>query len=441
MKIVFVQPPNMQRKGKWKKQNVYRTPTNLAILDSYIINEGHEAIVYDLDIEGGTLDEMASLVMKENPSFVGFSCLTPRFPIILDIAYQCKKIDPYVKIVLGGPHVSGQPERALMDNNIIDYVLVGESEEALHELLLCIENNKSIKSIKNLVFRQKSKIVKNPVRPYINDLDSLPFPAWDLLKLDKYIDPAFYQGPHVGIITARGCPFNCNFCASNVIWGRKVRFRSASNVVNELETVCKKFDIHEFMFYDDTFTINRQRVIEICNEILKRRLNIRFYAQVRVDTIDLELVKLLKDAGCFGVAIGVESGNESILKDMGKSITKNDIRQGCDVLQKAKMPFLASYIIGHPGDTHETIQETIDFSIELNADQSKYLIATPYPGTKLYNMAVSQGIITEKGAENLGDHTYFQHVAANLSKVSDKDLLNYQQKAFDDYDKIKRPMC
>jgi radical SAM superfamily enzyme YgiQ (UPF0313 family) len=194
------------------------------------------------------------------------------------------------------------------------------------------------------------------------------------------------------------------------------------------------------MFYDDTFTMSKKRIIEFCDLIDRKGLNIRFYAQARVDTIDVELAVRLKKSGCFAVAIGVESGDDHILGKMGKQVTKQQIREGCESLKKAGMPFLASYIIGHPGDTHETIQATIGFADELDADQAKFLIATPYPGTKLFDMAVNAGLLSENGAENLGDHTYFQHVAANLSCVSDDDLLRYQQKAFDDYDERKRPI-
>ena len=288
--------------------------------------------------------------------------------------------------------------------------------------------------------RNGYKIICNPVRPFIEDLDSLPMAAWDLLKLDYYTDPAFFKGPHLGIMSARGCPNNCNFCASSVVWGRKVRFRSPENIVNEIDYSVKSLGINEFMFYDDTFTINRKRVFAICEELERRNLKIRFYAQVRCDTIDYTLAKAMKKAGCFAVAIGVESGDETILRNIGKRLTKEQIKAGCSALKKAKMPFLASYIIGHPGDTHETIQATIDFANELDADQSKFLIATPYPGTKLFDLAVARGIMPETGAQDLGEHTYFQHVAANLSDVSDEDLLYYQQKAFDDYDERKRPL-
>lgn len=437
MKILLVQPPNIQRSGKWKEQNVYRTPTNLVLLASYMRNNGCEVGVMDFDVEGGSIEEISFRIMGENPQVVGFTCLTPRFPVVVDIAKRCKAINPKVIIVVGGPHVSGQPKFILKDK-AIDYGVIGEGEEAFLELVDYLRDDKDPQNIANLIYRRGEEVKINNPRPFIDDLDVLPMPAWDLLNIDAYRDPAFFKGPHLGISFGRGCPWNCNFCASKVIWGRRVRLRTARNVVDELESAVNKFNINEFMFYDDTFTIDRHRVLQFCNEIRERKLNIRFYAQVRVDTIDYELANILKNAGCFTVAIGVESGDERILKSMGKGITKEQIRKCCKVLKDAKLPFLASYIIGHPGDTHNSIRATIEFANELDADQSKFLIATPYPGTKLYDLAVSKGIIKEEGADDLGDHTYFQHVAANLSCVSDRNLLDYQQSAFDEYDLRKR---
>ncbi len=439
MRITLVQPPNMQRKGKWKMQKVCRTPTNLALLAAYIRMSGHKPKIVDLDIQGGTLEEIARLILANDPQVVGITCLTPRFPITIDIAAECKRINPDVIIVVGGPHVTGLP-RFILKSPVIDYAVVSEGEEAFLELINNLAANKPVEQIANLICRYDGVVKINPVRPLIANLDTLPFPAWDLLMLDRYVDPAFYEGPHLGLMSGRGCPYECYFCASRVVWGRRVRYRSPANMLAEIEEAIDKYHIREFMFYDDTFTLHRKNILEFCEVVITRHLDIRFYAQVRVDTIDLKIVEKLKAAGCFAVAIGVESGNEAILKTMGKHLTKDQIRAGCKALKAAKMPFLASYIIGHPGDTHETIRQTLDFANELDADQSKFLISTPYPGTRFFDMAVERGVISEEGAEDLGDHTYFQHVAANLSEVSDEDLLAYQQQAFDDYDQRKRPL-
>ena len=439
MKLTLVQPPNMQRSGKWQSQKVCRTPTNLALLAAYVRKHGHEPKIVDLDIEGGTLEQIAHLVLVNDPQVIGFTCLTPRFPITMEIIAECKRLKPEVVTVVGGSHVTGLPEYALKEA-VLDFAVLGEGEVAFLELINNLASGQPVEKIANLIYRSTGLVKINPVRPAIADLDALPFPAWDLLKLDAYVDPAFYQGPHLGLMSARGCPFDCYFCASRVVWGRRVRYHSPANMLAEIEEAIDKYGIREFMFYDDTFTLNRNRILKFCEALIARRWKTRFYAQVRVDTIDVEIVKKLKQAGCFAVAIGVESGNEEILKTMGKNLTKEQIRSGCKVLKTAQMPFLASYIIGHPGDTHETIKETLDFANELDADQSKFLIATPYPGSRFFDLAVERGVISKEGAEDLGDHTYFQHVAANLSKVSNADLLAYQQKAFDDYDQHKRPL-
>ena len=440
MKTMLVQSPNMQRKGKWKKQGVYRTPSNLAMLASYVREHGHEVGIIDLDIAGGTLEEMASSIMLSDPRVAGFTCLTPRFPIILDIVRECKKLNPDVIVILGGPHVSGREKGHLFQDGLVDYAMAGEGEEAFLEFLDTVKGGGDPAGLANIISFRNGRMQENPPRPYIQDLDALPFPAWDLLDLQKYTDPAFYRGAHVGTMSARGCPFDCSFCASKAVWGKKVRFRSPANIAEEIGQVIDTYGITEFMIYDDTFTLNRKRTLALCNEIIDRKLGIRYYAQVRADTIDLELIQKLKESGCFAVAIGVESGDDAILADLGKSLTKRQIREGCRMLKEGEMPFLASYIIGHPGDTHETIQTTINFANELDADQAKFLIATPYPGTKLFDLAVEKGILGAEGADDLGEHTYFQHVAANLSRVSDEELLQYQQKAFDDYDKRKRPL-
>ena len=431
MRVTLVHPPNLQRSGKWEEQQVYRTPTNLALLASCIRQNGHEPKILDFDVARDSSENMTAQIIETEPHVVGFTCLTPRFPAVIDIARRCKAINPKIVTIIGGPHVSGLPQHSL--NGPVDYGIVGEGEEALIELLDTLETSGSVENIANLVFRSAGRVKVNPTRPFIKDLDSLPLPAWDLLNLDAYREPTVFNGPHVGIISGRGCPYDCYFCASRVIWKRRARFRSAGSIVNEVALLVRTFGINEFMFYDDTFTLNRKRVLEICSKIQEQHLNIRFHGQTRADTVDLEVARALKEAGCIALAIGVESGDEAILRQIGKGETKEQIRSAVDVLRKVGLPCICSYIIGHPGDTYESIQATIEFAKELDAHQSKFMIATPYPGTRLYDMAIQRRLLGERGAEDLGEYTYYQHAVANLSCVSDDDLIKYQQEAYDNY--------
>ena len=433
MKIVLVQPPNLQRSGDWKKMKVSRPPINIALLASYLRQFGHEPFIYDFDWFEGSADDMSTLILKQNPDVVGFTCLTPRFEITLHIAAKLKKAAPKIKIVIGGAHVNAVKERSLHSADI-DYAIYGEAEEASAELLKAIEAKGDPGEIRNLIYRKAGKIIMNPVRPFIQDLDVFPFPAWDLLNLQDYIDPVIFDGIHMGVMTTRGCAWDCIFCSSGVIWGRKVRFRSAENVADELQYIVETLGITNVMFYDDTFTLNKPRFLKICREIVKRKLNLRYYCQLRVDTIDEEVADGLAESGCITAALGVESGDEEVLRTLKKGIKKSQVYKAVAALKSAGVPILASYIIGSPGDTHESIRKTFDFARELDTDQAKFMICTPFPGTELFDMAVKKGILSGNPTPaQCAGITYYQHVAANLSKVSDEELLRYQKDAYSSF--------
>lgn len=430
MKIILVQSPNLQRSGEWKKMKVSRPPINIALLASYLREFGYEPFIYDLDWFGGSIDEMARLILSRDPDIVGFTCLTPRIEVTLSIAAKIKEFNPEVKIVIGGAHVNAVREQSLYTRDI-DYAIYAEGEDALVELIKTLEDNGDVSKVRNLIYRKNERIITNPARPFIQDIDKLPFPAWDLLNLEDYKDPAVFSGIHMGVMTTRGCPWNCVFCSSGVVWGRNVRFRSAENVADELEYIVVKLGITNVMFYDDIFTLNKMRFLKICQEIMKRKLNLRYYCQLRVDTIDEEVACGLAESGCITAALGIESGDEEILKTLKKGFNKSQVYKAVDVLKSAGVPILASYILGSPGETHESIKKTFEFARELDIEQAKFMICTPFPGTDLFKMAVEKGILSNNlTPTECSNITYYQHVAANLSKVSDEELKRYQRDAY-----------
>lgn len=435
MKISLVNPPNIEHSG------TFRPPINLASLAAYVRQYDHEPKIVDIEAQGlDDPEEIAALLMQYGHELIAFTCLTPRYPIIVEIARACKRISKDVIILLGGPHVSGDPESVFYDSSI-DYGIIGEGEGALLDLLNSLEKGTDVSEIPNLVFHNKDTIVVNSPRPFIKNLDELPFPAWDLLPLDLYNnDQLMFTSTYMGIISARGCAWDCNFCASRVIWKGKVRMRSAENLVEELKLLVKEYGISEFMFYDDTFSVNRKRTLKICELIKKEGLDIRFYVSLRADTINRKIAIALKSAGCVVVWLGVESGDEEILRETGKGVTKDQIRKTVANLKEVQIPIIASYIIGHPGDTHESIQATMEFAKELDTDQAKFFIAIPYPGTRIYKLATEKGLITKSNYLDLINYSTYQHVPVNLSFVSDEDLLAYQRKAYKYYDLRKRPI-
>lgn len=433
MRVAFVQPPNPQRSGDWKKMRVSRPPINIALLAAYVREFGHESIIYDLDWVDGSLSDMARLILAKNPDVVGITCLTPRAEIVLSLAKSIKEFNPEVKIIIGGAHINAVKEQSLYSTDI-DYAIYGESEKALTALLEAIETGKNVEDTPNLIYHKGDKVVMNPAGPFIPNLDEIPLPAWDLLNLEAYIDPAVFDGIHMGVITSRGCPWDCLFCSSNVTWGRKTRFRSAENVIEELEQIVHKLDIRNIMFYDDTFTANKKRFLKICNEMVKRKLNLRYYSQIRVDTVDEEVADALAESGCISAAIGVESGDDEVLKTLRKGFKKEQVYKAVAAIKAAGVPLLATYVIGSPGETQESIEKTFKLAKELDTHQAKFMICTPFPGTELFRMAVEKELLSDNlsPAEWAG-FTYYQHVAANLSKVSIADLLNYQKTAYESF--------
>jgi anaerobic magnesium-protoporphyrin IX monomethyl ester cyclase len=436
-KVLFVRPPNLQKSGQWKKQGVIRCPLNICLLASFVRERGEfDCSVADFEImSADTPEQMARMILEFSPKYVCFTTLTPRFPVVVKTAQEIKKINPDVVCIAGGPHVTGVPEAALQDG--ITYGIVGEGEEALLELLNALENKSPVAAVKNLAYRYKSQVKLNSVRPFYGNLDDLPFPAWDLMQLEEYKDPAYFQGSHLAIFSGRGCPYDCKFCASAVTWKRKLRVRSVENVIKEIRHITGVLRVKNLMFWDDTFAADIKRAISICQEIKKEKIEINYTVQLRADAVSDELVYELKSSGCSFAAIGVESGNEEMLKSIGKRETKNDFRSALKIMKEGRLACIGSYILGLPGDTHETIRQTIDFAFELNAEQSKFMILSPYPGTCYYDLALKKGLVDPYDFGQLEALNYYDSVAVNLSNVSDNDLLRYQDEAYARFDKTK----
>jgi len=434
MKITLVSPPNPDQTG------VFRPPVALATMAAVCRDNGHTPLIYDFEAMQLTDPvEMAKILLKDNPDVVGFSCMTPRFPISLAMAREIKLQNKNIVIVMGGVHISGDPEFSLQHDEV-DYIVVGEGEYPLVDLLDALENDLSTETISNIGQRKGDDLIIQPVRPFIKDLDELPYPALELLPLDLYQDAELFEGPYMGLMTSRGCAWNCIFCASNTIWKRRVRFHSAERVVSELKRAVDVFGIREFYLYDDNFTVNKKRTLAVCEGIIREQLNIRFFTALRADTTDREVATALKNAGCFISWLGVESGDDEILEVIGKGVTKERIIAAADVLQEVGLPFFASYIFGHPGETPETIERTMELARRVDANYSKFFIAIPYPGTRLHELAVEQNFITPGNTGDLSSYHTYQNVIANFSTLSDEDLMACQEKAYQEFDLRKKPV-
>jgi len=349
---------------------------------------GHEVKIIDALVENLSREEVKKRIKEFGPKVVGISAMTSTFKGSLEaakIAKECGCI-----IVMGGPHLNIYPKETL-NYKCIDYGICGEGDYAFVELLIAIENKqKDLTKIKGLIYMKKGVIYNNGPA-IVENLNSLHYPAFHLLPMDKY-ESVIGLNPLATMMFGRGCPFKCGFCYKQPS-DKKIRFRDPVKFVDEMEYHITKFKVREIYIYDDTFTLNRELVIKICNEIIKRKLNIRWEAPTRVNCVDLELLKLMNQAGCRRLRYGVDSGDERILKEMNKGVNFDQIFNAFKWTKEAGIETFAYFIIGYLHDTPESMIRTIKLAKKLNSEYTMFTIATPYPGTKLFNDAVKEGII------------------------------------------------
>jgi radical SAM superfamily enzyme YgiQ (UPF0313 family) len=327
------------------------------------------------------------LEVKENiesvsPDIIGITMLTGTYKSAENVGRIAKELNKDMDVVVGGTHATVLPEETIK-NKYFDYVVRGEGEYTFLDLV----NGVRIEDIQNLTYiNEKGEIVNNPDREFIEDLDSLPFPSRDLyLNETRYMDYGY-------IMTGRGCPFECTFCASKKVWKGHVRFRSPENVVEEVKHVYDKYGTKFFYFVDDTFTLNKKRSKKICELLVESNLDISWICDTRVDTIDEELLRLMKESGCVRMKIGVESGSERILKMVKKKITKRQIRDSVSLIKKVEIDLTIYLMIGFPTETKEEMRETLEFARELEPTYYSLSILAPYPGTEVYDDVIRSGV-------------------------------------------------
>ncbi|MCX6113188.1 MAG: radical SAM protein [Proteobacteria bacterium] len=341
---------------------------------------------------------------------VGISATSFSFTRAADILKEIKLTNKNIVTIMGGPHTTIALGDVLQCE-YIDYAIYGEGEITIAELVKLLEhqpdlNQKQLASIPGLIFRsQKGDVVVNPPRPWITDLDILPFPAFHLFKNTKY----YRSYP---ILTSRGCPYHCIYCAAGTIWGHKWRSRSAINIIEEIEYAKKKYNWHEnnFGIIDDSFNVSVPRAHEFCELLINKQINIKWGCQgIRADNMPLELAKKMKLAGCYGVTIGIESADPQVLKNIKKGETIEQISTGIKNLSTAGIIVGASFMIGNPGDTLETIRKSIEFVQKSPLFGVSFNTARPYPKTELWDFVTDQGHFLED------DYTKFHHFSQEPS--------------------------
>ncbi|MBN1161371.1 MAG: radical SAM protein [Dehalococcoidales bacterium] len=317
--------------------------------------------------------EIRNKIAGYNPDVVGIAMVTANYKAARIIAGIVKSINKNTKVIVGGAHPTLDPRGTLAETGF-DYVIRGEAEFAFLEL---VEGKKN-ETIKGLSYKKNGQLVHNEDRPFLKDLDSLPYPARDSFLNDtRYINVGY-------MMTGRGCPSRCTYCGSPAIWHSIVRLRSVDNVMGELELLKKKYHVSLLHLDDDTFTIKKDRAMEICRQMITKSLNMQWVCDTRADCLNKELIVMMKKAGCIRLKIGVESGSERILKAIRKGETKEKIRRAVKWIKEVGVPFTAYFMTGFPNETNEDLKETIDFARELDADYNSLSILAPYYGTQVW---------------------------------------------------------
>jgi anaerobic magnesium-protoporphyrin IX monomethyl ester cyclase len=365
-------------------------PLGIAYIAAVLEKNGYTVKVMDLVVQKTGNEEMYRMISEFDPDVTGFSAVTPAVNGAYAMAKKLKEKNPEMITIIGGPHCTAMPEECLQKN--IDFVMLGESEETIIEFL---ENTGDPSRVAGIAYRKDGETVYTAPRNYIKDLDSIPFPA-------RHLFPplSFYKGqealgsrtPVGSIITSRGCPYSCNFCFK-AVFGNIFRARSAENVVAEWEYLVKELKVKEIAIVDDCFTTDIGRVHRICDEIIKRKLKVRWCCPngIRVDLGDLDMLKKMKKAGCYRVALGIESGSQKVLDAIGKHITLERIEQTVINCRKAGIKTMGFYMLGNLCETRQTMEETIRFAKRVMTDYAQFLIALPYPGSGLYNEIARNG--------------------------------------------------
>jgi len=410
-KVILILPVNII------KQTAAYPPLGLAYISAYLKSHDINCEVIDLSFD---TDLFQIHNIKDRNVVYGITCTTAFYNTAKEITMILKQNDPEATICLGGAHPTVMPEYILSDDKNTDVVVVGEGEHTMYDIVKMYSN--SPKTIKGIYYRDETgKITKTEGREPIQNLDELPFPDQAVFPIEKYFTKKGYR--ELSMITSRGCPNNCIFCQPTIhkMFGRKMRFRSAKNVVDEMEWAINKFNLDLIVFSDDTFTLSKKHTTEICQEIIKRNLKILWRVQTRVTT-DEETMKLMKKAGCFLMAFGVESGSNTILKNIRKGITTEQIIKAFDTGKKVGILTYAFLMVGNEGETDETIAQTVNLIKRIKPFSGHIGITTPYPGTYLYERTKVKNTDWEKYI-----HIRNGTVATNISTLEADTLIKGKQ--------------
>ncbi|MBF0511039.1 MAG: cobalamin-dependent protein [Candidatus Omnitrophica bacterium] len=429
-KILFLNPPlyGNERAGALAAAAGRSIPYGLISLAAVVRKEGYAVSFLDAANFGYGTKETVERILAQNPDYVGISTVTMSIDRTAELADLLKLRNNRIKIIVGGPHLSSVPQETMQLFPSFDAGIIGEGEKTLVELLKVWDNGEPLESVQGLIYRDEKALVRTKPRAMIKNLDELPLPAWDLIPnaIDLYRPsaPSYIRLPSTTLVTSRGCFGQCIFCNSKMIHGN-LRSFSAEYVLDMVRYLIKNYGVRDISIYDDNFVVNERRVRTICETILAEKLDLTWSCYSRVDQGNLELFQLMKKAGCWQISYGIESGSQRILDLIKKNVTLEQVERTVVMTKKAGLRTRGFFIIGHFGETRESILETIRFMKRLPLDDFHFTTFTPLPGTLAYDIADKYGTFDKTWSKmNLQNTVFLPH------GLSADDLENYSKLAY-----------
>jgi anaerobic magnesium-protoporphyrin IX monomethyl ester cyclase len=388
--------------------------------------------IVDSRLFGGDLRRVMAEVRQNNPDIVGISSITTEAPFMHKLAAEIKKEFPRTRMVVGGPHPSMYLNDTLSDCSI-DYAVIGEGEETFAELLDALKNGelKDIEKVRGIAYRAETEIIQNEPRPYIEELDTLPFPAWDLVDHSGYARmpsmAAVGKRPYMGLFTSRACPYTCTFC--HRLFGKGFRAHSPKYVLDMMEALVRDYKINEFEIYDDIFNLDKQRVIEICDGIGERGLDVKmvFPNGLRGDLLTDDIVQKMVDAGTIYVCLAIETASPRLQKMIKKNLNIDKMSAAMDSFARRHIYMAGFFMLGFPTETLDEQRLTVDFALRSPLHGAWFFIVTPFKGSELYKLGGSKAL--ERAGAGFADHDYYRG-NYNMSNVPDEIFFKLQRSAF-----------
>ncbi len=371
--------PNKDRKDK-------TIHVGLGYIASYARIEHSDVEFSLLDTRVATKRETKEFFQKEY-DLIGMTVLSPVYHEVIAVYNYVRLIKPKTPICLGGSYVTTIMEE-VFEETPADFAVYGEGEITFSALINYLKGNEKIENIKGLIYSKDNRLITNEPREQIKDLDTIPYPAFDLFKMNRY--------PMHRVVTSRGCPFKCVFCNSSSIWLGKWRKRTPEAVVDEIEYLIRNHKKKTVFFNDNSFNIDLKRVEEFCNLIISRKLKFLWTTPVRAELITPEIAFLMKNSGCYNVGVGIESANNGILEKMKKKNTIEAVQKGIKIFKDAGIEVLGQFVIGSPGDTYETVKESIEFAKKSDLDFVMFYSILPFKTTEQWDFVLNHGEFFEK---------------------------------------------